>query len=287
MNEIFESRASFSYAFEGSSDVNAAILGSSLSSLSSVVDRLVSEGENGKEYSLKVTATRKGSFVVDLSLMVVAAQQLIPVIQGAGTIISITKGILDIKKALKGEKPKDVVKNESENVIEITSPDGSHLVVPAGSDVVFRDPKIDRDISAFAHAVYLHNKNGGLRLTTPEGTYSYGNEDVQAMMIPQEFVEFSDQDFENSIRVTLPVHTVALKGHASWKFTYAGRTITAKIADTKFLNSVHSGGNAFKAGDMLDVLLNVKTKQSNDGRVIGESHQILRVFQVIQQSSML
>lgn len=277
--------ADFSFVFEGSEKIEAALLGLSLTSLTSVINEIVKHDDPKAEYKLCVASTQKGSFVVDLSLVLVAVTHIAPLVQTASQAVSAIKGGFDIKKALKGENPVSVKEHIDDGTIEVTDPYGSVVKAPIGSIITIRNEKASNDLSNIARAAHLHNPDGGFKLIANGEETKYGKEDV--LWISHHYSGIPSPGSENSnvSRVMLPISSLNLRGNASWRFLYAGRQITARIMDATFLQSVHSGMNAFKAGDMLDVDLEIDVKAAGDGKVTGEVYKILKVHQIAQQTA--
>lgn len=270
---------SFSFTFEGSSEISASLLGLSLSNLSYIVHEIGQKNDSYEECELKVSSFQKGSFEILFTTAIIAAGQISALYspQDLNSILNVLKGIFDIKKLLKGDRPRSALPDIKPGYIHVTSPDGSSVLAPAGSNIVITNPEIDRKVSEIAQAVHQHNPSGGFRLANNTQAFSYDSQAIADIAL-QSYDTANSSDSRRSMRVSLPIVKVDLLGNSSWSFKYCDRTISAKICDQEFLKSVHSGQTAYKAGDMLDVLLIVTTKLSSNGIPLKDTYQIDQVY---------
>lgn len=273
-----ESSSSFSISFDGDNQMEASLLGASLSNLAFVVNQVVKDDPAGISCHLSVTSFRKGSFKVILSFSLFAALQLAGSlsIQDASMMFGILKGMFDIKKALKGEKPKAVTE-DAEGHIYVLAKDGSEVLAPLESKVVIRNPAVDKSLTGIAYAARLHNPSGGFRLIADDRQVHYNQADVQDIALPTFGADLQPREQTQELRIKLPIRKPDLLGTASWSFLYCGRSITAKITDVEFIKRVHSGKTSYKAGDCLDVSLEITTKVSAEGIATGETYTIVKV----------
>lgn len=285
--ESVTSKAALSFVFEGESEVDASLLGQTITNFAYITNELAKVDES-TECTLKVLPFKKGSFQIDYEFISVAIMGLLPVLQSAAQLTSILKGIFDIKKAIKGEKPRSITPSEQDGYVIIDSPDGTKIQAPLGSEIVFTHPQIDKRISEISNAVHLNNPKSGFSIILDDDEVShYSADDVHFISEMQEFAELSDQSATTSIRTVLPIKSLDLLGASSWKFMYGTRTITAKIGDAGFMNQVHSGTASYKAGDKLEVQLETTIKQSSSGMAIGEQHTISKVYRHIHDGDQI
>lgn len=273
----------FSFAFEGENEIDASLLGISLSNLSYIVNKIADNEPVYEECKLRVTGFQKGSFEVLLTCVVLTAGQISALYSPSdiATFVNVLKGIFDVKKCLKGEKPKSISEDLNTGYMHVLSPDGSEAIAPLGSKIVISDPAVSQKVSELGQAVRLHNPTAGFRLTSGNGTTLYSSNDVEDIARSPERAEFLPNDSSNSMRVLLPIKKIDLLGNAAWSFKYGKRTITAKIEDAEFIKSVHNGKTSYKAGDSLDVLLIATTKLTSDGTPIKETYLIEKVYRHI------
>ncbi|MBR3872947.1 MAG: hypothetical protein IKJ26_02145 [Clostridia bacterium] len=276
----------FSLAFDGENEIDASLLGNALSNLSFVVSKIVDDDPSSPEYQLKVQSFSKGSFVVDLSFILVLAAQTVSMagissLEDAANLFDIIVGMFDIKSKLKGEKPQEVKEDINNGHVQVIAPDGTEVVAPLGSRIVISNPAVEKSICAIAESMHLHNPNGGIRLTRGDETRNFNSEQIQDIAIPSHIPEYTNTDSIQTKRISLPIKKLDLLGNGAWNFRYGKRAISASINDPDFLKTVHEGRMSYKAGDKLDVELLIETKIAPDNTPIGETYSIEKVYGVI------
>lgn len=276
----------FSLSFEGENEIEASVLGNTLSNLAYVVSQIVEDEPLKPEYSLKIKSFRKGSFRVDfiftlLSLGAATQMAGISSLEQAANLFTIITGIFDIKAKLKGEKPKEVKENLSEGLVQVVAPDGTEVIAPLGSNIVIRNPSVDRKMSEIAQNVRLHNPNGGIKLIRGEEQYLYDKDSIDDIAETTQITTMKNTATSHEERVALPIKKPDLLGNGSWDFRYGNRTIRASINDVEFLKQVHDGKTAYKAGDKLDVSLLTDIKLSPDNTPISETYTIEKVHGIV------
>lgn len=282
-----ETSDKFSLAFDGGNEIEAAVLGLTLSNLSFVVGKIVEEDPTELEHELMVQTFEQGSFIIDFILSIARkAQEVIPhtgidSLDDAKKVVDVFKGMLDIKAQLKGQKPKKIEEKVQEGYIRVTTPDGTEVTAPLGSKIVINNPQVDKSISEIAQGVRLHNPDGGLRLIRDGNTTSYSRDEIQDIGIQTHNVEMSDTERISYQRIALPIKKLDLLGNGAWTFRYGKRSISASFEDKVFLKAVHEGKISYKAGDKLDVDLRIETKIAPDNTLLKESHIIEKVYGVV------
>lgn len=270
--------ASFSFRLEGDSEIRANLLAQILSGFSESVFLLSKECSEFDGGYLSVSVVRPGSVDVLFTVAGIAQVAFPFIAQNASTIVSSIKGMLEIKKLIKGEKPKNIESNVEDGYMSVEAPDGSKVIAPLQSRIVITNPRVDKAISSIGEAARIHNAQGGFWFSQGDEQEYFSSDDVQDIAIQQPNVENSTPDNIRSTRTTLLIKSLDLLGGASWGFRYAGRTITAKIMDSEYMKSVHSGSAAYKAGDALDVELEITEIRSQSGEVLQERYVITKVY---------
>ena len=281
-NQIVSS-GNFTFAIDGDYDVDASLLGISISNLAYIVEELSESDVVKPECRLKVTGFQKGSFEVLLAVVLVTAGQLssLYTLDEAALLIASIKGIFDIKKLLKGNRPEKIETDQKSGYARVVSPDGTDVTAPLGSTIVINNPKVERKVNEMSKALLYSNPEGGFRITSGDQSSCYNHEDVEDIALPIHVTESEPSDLVENSRVTLPVKKLDLSGLSAWTFSYGSRNIQAKIEDGGFLRQVHQGSDAFSAGDKLDVALVKITKISPDGVPLREKYSVEHVYRHI------
>ena len=276
----------FSLSFEGKNEIEASVLGNTLTNLSYVVNKIVGDELSKPEYSLKIKTFKKGSFRIDfifalLSLGATAQMAGISSLEQAANLFTIIVGIFDIKAKLKGEKPKEVRENINDGLVQVISPDGTEVIAPLGSSIVIRDSSVDQKMSEIAQNVRLHNPNGGIKLIRGQEQYLYDKYAINDIAETSQNTTMKNTATSREERIALPIKKPDLLGNGSWDFRYGNRVIKASINDVEFLKQVHDGKTSYKAGDKLDVSLLTDIKLSPDNTPISETYTIEKVHGIL------
>ena len=281
-NETFTTDA-FSISFDGGNTIEASVLGSALSNLAFIIGKVVESEPTKPEYKLQVKTFEKGSFLIEFLFALVTFGQIAQfyTINDAAAMINILKGMFDIKKLLKGEKPKEVKEYLEDGYVQVSAPDGTQVMAPTGSKIVISSPEVDKRISEIAQVTRIHNPDGGLKLIHGQDVFYFEKESIEDIAIPAHVPEKNNSENSNTMRVLLPIKKPDLLGNGAWSFKYGKRTINATIEDKEFMLSVHQGKSSYKAGDKLDVDLTTITKLSPSNSLLKETYIISRVYGII------
>lgn len=111
-NDLIQSKAQFSFHLDGENEIDATLLSKTIADMAELTKLAAREQDPDAYLKMNVTAFKNGSFQIDFATVCQAVQniyQAAPVVAGlALTVVSAVKGIFEIKKILKGEKPKSI-----------------------------------------------------------------------------------------------------------------------------------------------------------------------------------
>ncbi len=273
----------FKIKFDGQQNqVDAQILISSLIHTTTVIQELNKNLNTGKNIEIKVKALEKGSFLIHLELIESMMDSVLNFLNKeniifASAIISGLVGLIEIKKHLKGKKPKDlkadgsnvIIINENNNVLNISSTIFSiyennptiNDAISQNFDIIDNDPAI----SAFE----ITNKD--------EVPYvRIEREDFKDLSIKSEFI---DKNSKNFIELTrLNIVRVSFEENLKWDFYYRGNKISARISDPKFYELIDKG-ESFAKGDTLEVELQInQIFEDSVNTFINKSYQVNRIL---------
>lgn len=273
----------FKIKFDGQQhQVDAQILISSLIHTTTVIQELNRYFSTGKKIEIKVKALEKGSFLVHIELIETALQSLKNLLTKeniifGSTLISGLVGLIEIKKHLKGKKPKEIkiienhttIINEFDNSIIISSEiyniyETNSIVNDALSqnfDIIDNDPAI----SAFE--ITDKEENPYIRID---------REDFKDMSMKSEII---DENKKSIIELTrLNIVRLSFEENLKWDFYYRGNKISAKITDPNFYELIDKG-ESFAKGDTLEVELQInQIFEESVNTYINKSYQINRII---------
>ena len=277
------SEDTFSIAFDGDNVIEAGVLGTALSNIAYIIDKVVKNEATSEDYKLQVKTFEKGSFSIEFLFVLMTIGQMTQfyTLQDAANVVSVLKGMFDIKRLLKGQKPKSVKDRLEEGYVQVEAPDGTAIMAPLGSKIVIANHEVDRKVSEIAQAAKIHNPEGGLKLLHGDDEYHYEKESIEEIAKQVYVQEGTNSENQQLIRVLLPVKKPVLIGDGAWTFRYGTRSISASIADKTFIQSVHQGKSSYKAGDKLDADMSIQTILSPNNQPIREVYTIEKVYGIV------
>lgn len=279
----------FKIKFDGQQhQVDAQILISSLIHTTTVIQELNTHYNTGKRIEIKVNALEKGSFLIHIELIETALDQLKNLLTKdnllfASGIISGLVGLIEIKKHLRGKKPKEVknaggttiIINENNNVLNINSDiyniyETNSVVNDALSqnfDVLDNDPAIT--------AFEITDKK--------ENTYvRVDRSDFKDLSLKSELIDENRKSITELTR--LNIVRLSFEENLKWDFYYRGNKISAKISDPNFFELIDRG-ESFAKGDTLEVELQInQIFEESVNTYINKSYQINRIINHYKKS---
>lgn len=283
--DLVKSQATFGIHLDGESQIDAMLLSKTIHDMAELA-KLAATEENPDAYlKMNVTAFRNGSFQIDFSAICETAKTLIVPASSATTlassVVSTIKGFFEIKKLLKGEKPKSVTAHEDK--IEIENHLGEIITTSKSSQAILNNCKIDQLVVNVSNNIIEHNPNGGFDFISDGVWERFETSDINGISKPIP-IEEEILCKRSRIKTELPIRKAALVGRSAWEFTYNGKSISAPIADDEWINEVNSGDVALRSGDYIVATLEIYVDLDRDGKPIdkSEKYTVLKVHGGIQ-----
>ncbi|MDD4070570.1 MAG: hypothetical protein PHF05_09025 [Candidatus Izemoplasmatales bacterium] len=273
--------------FEGSRGIEIETLIASLEYTKTTLKASKNNIPGVQEYEILVEPFKEGSFVVDITLLVYAATELLPSVVSIGTVFLET---LKIWKVLKGQPAKQVMRNQTNNTVEITGDNNNVIVVsPEALGTAMDSKKIAEDISNVAKKLLKDTTDRGLLNITLEKhghkeTVTYNYEDIKEIKSPVYLKEsLSDKSITIS-HIILKPNIVNFDKIDDWKFTssLSDKPFKAKIEDSEFRRRVLDGEITFGSETRIKVILQTVETELKDGT--GKKtyeHTIIKVEDII------
>lgn len=264
--KLMKSEDYFSFHLDGNSSIDAVILSKIIMDLAELT-KISALEENPDAYlKINVTAFKNGSFQIDFSTICEFTENLISnspqFIQLASTVISTVKGYFEIKKLLKGNKPKSI-QDKNDGKITITSQDNHSVTVNKSSGAVINNFHIDNLVVNISSNISENNKDGGFSFETTTDTTHFSNEDIANMSRPLPIIE--EEQIKNTIiSADLPIKKADLLGKSAWSFIFNNKTIDAKIDDEDFIDKIHNGEISIHSGDYITAELVISVQISEN-----------------------
>lgn len=283
-----EDQTEFKLKFGGKlNEVDASTLGYSLLNITNLVQEVNQELATGQKIEIKVKAHAPGSFLVHLALdpfyvaplMVnITPESVKAVAEAATTIIGTLAALFGLRKALKGEPPKEVTQKEGE--VQIQNNSGATVIIDQRTyNAYFTNPKVNDALSKTFKT--LENDPS---ISTFEIT-----DEKEVPIIEVSRDEFHDMALSSSVpqaqtrsiiqRASLYIIKPSFERTLKWDVVYAGDKLAVAMKDESFLNRIDKG-ERFGKGDVLEVELQIdQVLDRNIGTYLNRSHQINKVLE--------
>lgn len=191
----------------------------------------------------------RGSFVVDIVQIITLGTQLLPQVS---SVVDTFKTILEIRNALKGEKPKSIAKDKNGLVI-INGNAGQVTTNEFTFNIYSDNPAIEKNCAEAIEAVRKDERRTAI---------SYKFDDSSIEVERKEFASLSKQidtqTLKNNIknvstsRLKVKVFRPDFHGTFKWGIEMVGRAETAEITDEDFLKKVHNSEISFSCNTVID-----------------------------------
>ncbi len=278
----------FKIKFDGQvNQIDANILINSLIHTTSIIEEINRSLDSGKNIQIKVKAPEKGSFLIQLNLV-----EVLDVLKNiftkenleiTGIIIGILVGIIEIKKFLKGRKPKET-KSDNEFTI-IINQEGNELRIDNNTFNVYNKSQIVKDaLSQNFESLQNDPSITGFEITdVNEKPYiRVDRDEFDFMALKSEELSEGERIFVEA--ATLNIVRLSFEESLKWDFYFKGNKISAKIKDPQFYEMIDKG-ESFAKGDILQVELQIIQKWDDSvNTYINKSYQVLRIIKHIARN---
>jgi len=279
--EVFDN--DFKIKFDGQQhQVDAQILISSLIHTTTVIQELNTYFNTGKRIEIKVNALEKGSFLIHIELLETALDHLKNLLTKenllfASGIISGLVGLIQIKKHLRGKKPKEI-KNDGSTTIIINQ---NNEILTISSDIynIYETNSVVNDALSQNFDVLDNDPAITAFEITDKREKPYvivDRADFKDLSLKSEEI---DDNRKSIIELTrLNIVRLSFEENLKWDFYYRGNKISAKICDPNFFELIDKG-EAFAKGDTLEVELQInQIFEESVNTFINKSYQINRII---------
>jgi len=241
-----------------------------------------------QDYEILVEPFKQGSFIIDITLLVYAAAELLPTVTSMGKVFIDT---LRIWQTLKGKPAKQVIRNQTNNTVEITGENNTVIIVsPEALGAVTDSKKIAEDISNMVKKISKDTTNRGainytLEKDNVKETVTYSSDDIKELKTP---VYLKDSLTEKNITIShivLKPNIVNFEKIDDWKFTSSltEKPLKAKIEDMDFKRKVLDGEISFGTETRIKVVLQTFETELKDGSgKKSHEHTIIKVEEIIE-----
>jgi len=287
LSDPHQPETEFKLKFDGKlNEVNATTLGYSLVYVSTIIREIA--WDLSSRIEIRVKSTAPGSFVVGIALEALndpLFQAHVAAASGplALTVIDTLTKLFNLRKALKGEPPKEAT--VSGDNIEITAGNNAKINIDNRTfKLYFNHPEINEALSRTFQALDSDKSISGFEITdTQEKPLFEATSEVFAALasissVPQP--EKRDMTDETHVYVVKPSFDPKLK----WTVLYKGIRTEVSMRDREFQARVE-GGQPFAKGDILSVTLVIHQKLDPTlNTYVNKSYDIVKVHSHIPRS---
>ena len=287
--DLIQSKASFGFHLDGDSEIDAELLSDTIHNMAELTKEASSQ-ENPEAYlKMNVTAFKNGSFEIAFSAICQVANQIgqnpVAAATFATAVVGTVKGIFEIKKLIKGEKPKSVTE-VGKDKIKVENNEGQSITAPRASGSVLTNIKIDQFTINIAQDVKQHNLNGGFTFSTPNGNLDCSADDVKNI---SKVLPIDEESTCKRLRfeADLPIKKADFLGVSAWEFRYKDHTMKATIGDDEWAAEIHNGKQSIKADDYITATVEEYVDIDSVGKpIIGtEKYSIVKVHGGIRHNA--
>ena len=275
-----ETQESLKIKFDGQlNQVDVNTLTSSLINFSAAIQEINTELNPDQKVNIKIQATEKGSFLIDVLIVVAVAQDLFKHVIYAPILISTFADVLTIKKHLSGEEPKKI--EEIDDQIKIENVKGDVIIVKGDIYNIYNNNQVVQDAVSNTFDTLRNDPSiSSFEIETEKKKiFSAGLNDFNNLAIKSEVKKENKKVITQT--VTLIIFKIVFENKYKWEFYYGGNKISAYIADKSFFERIDSG-EKFSKGDNLTVELEIR--QIFDKSVnayVNHSYQVNKVMKHI------
>ena len=241
-NKFLESNDIFHINFGGENEIDVQTFATVMQDIIEISRKITTSIDPNAIVRLNIYATGRGSFDAILNVIVSYIPNLINA-ENLTIAKTLTGGLVDvfnIKKFLKGEKPKNIETNNERQII--TNHKDEKLDIPKEiGNIYFQDTKIDNITVNIFNVLNNDNTRSDFKIITSERTLSIDRNEYSAMaknvVNTRQEVVISNKEI---VTVNLRLKKPDLLGDSKWEFIF-NKKISVKIEDKTFLDMVHKG----------------------------------------------
>ena len=292
--EVIKSEAKAGIHVHGDNEIDAIILSNTIKEFATITKETALYIDPDAYVRINVTAFNNGSFEILFNAIVeaqnkISFEQVSAVTSMAATTITAVKGIFDIRKLLKGEKPKSVTENNGQIIVENNA--GNIVQAPHASKIVLDNSVVDNSVTNITYNLMQHHSSSGFSFIANDVETEFTQQDVKDMVSGLPRTETSTRKHIVT-RETLIIKKPDMMGLSAWDLHRDGKTIKAKINDEAWLESIKHREHLFGYGDAIEVDLETDVLLDEIQRPIPNSERytvnnVIRAVTEYEQTTLL
>lgn len=280
MKEVVDiSNASFSLGFGGENEIDLKDLISSLDGTVELLDYVAKSLDKDSYIKINVKGSRKGSFIIDFGIIAKEVCNLLTVenVAFASVCLDSFCKIIEVKKHLKGDKPKTVSPDGKGNVI-IENVDSEKLHIENHVYNLYGDYSDKALKRIFSNcnrdSVYIES-DGAKRVEIPK--------DMFPLMEKEICIDRDDSAINitnSSAEIIIGIKKADFYGSSQWEIAYNGKILKASVNDKKFIEDLHEGDVSITSKTTMKVELRSELSINEIGEVVKTSYSIEKILDI-------
>lgn len=273
-----ESETDFSLCFGGEKEIEVNTLINTLEHTVELINWIINKENKSAYTKISIKGTKEGSFVVDLSTLIGAIPTLFTAqnINLAKNCVDTMCGMINLKKHLKGEKPKKIEKTLEG--VKVENKDCEEVIVN-NYTLNFYNKDSDKIISK----IFSSCNRDSFSVKEDEKTKVLVSKEEFDNMTREIELLSEEQILKNTVIAELQIRKPDLTGNTQWEFIY-NSNIKATIQDEIFLNKVHRGEISVNARSRIKANLYIETFLNEKSEVIKTNYIITEVLEIINNA---
>lgn len=277
-----KSESDFSICFGGENEIEIKTLIDTLNSTLELINYVANEEDKDAFMKINVRGTRKGSFVVELAALAGVVPTLLNTqnVNLAKTCIDSVCGLLNIKKHLKGEKPKSVSNNGE--TVKIENNDCEKIEI---QNYIFNfyneqtDSMISKVFSSCNRDYFKIKRENEELVCVDKSEFGHMTKQI-------EIQETSERIISNTTEIELKIKKPDFTGNSQWELTDLNnkKTFKASVEDESFIYKVHSGDISINSKTTIIVRLYVETTINELNEVIKDIYIVKEVKKIVKNN---
>lgn len=275
MNELNNiTKSNFSISFGGENEIEVKTLVNSLKTVMNLIEYVSKEIEGCNDIKIKIKDTQKGSFEVNFEVIASVIPFIFTVqnINLAKTCIETICGLINIKKHLKGEKPKKV-EREGGNVI-IENNHAETIIVDNRTFMIYGQAtdKLITDMFSGNEREHLMIKvQNEEKVVVKKEEYGYMTTNIN---VEEERV------ITNTFESVFAVKKPDLIGNSKWQLVdmRSKKIIEATIDDSIFIDKIHRCEISINARTLITAVVKIESTLNLYNESIKDVYTVLDVL---------
>lgn len=275
MREIVDlSKECFSIGFKGKDDIDLKELISSLDGTIELINIVSNHLDKNSFIKINVSGTRSGSFVVDMCAIAKEGLNLINStnMTYAKLCIDTVCALLTLKKHLKGENAKSVIKDKDGNVI-IENKDAEKIIV---NNTTYNIYGVDSNKAM--QRIFSKCDRDGFYIENEEGRAVEIDKDDFKNMVQDVDSIIQEKKVLTKSQIIVSIKKADFLGESKWELIYKKRSFKASIKDSEFLENLHGGKISITSKTNMEINLITETYLNEIGEEIKTVHYVEKVI---------